>query len=804
VFEVNFHALLTTSRSKQAYIPILFLHTERIRIEDRLLLAFYGSILWKSTGLPPPMGRIIYGERQTNSKIALDNLLPRADKLIFNILELQKGIKPPSICLNRNCTICEYKAVCYSTALGKDDLSLLRVLTSKEISKFKKRGIFTVTQLAHTLRLRRNRKQSTKRRFPHKPELKALAVTNKKTYVIEVPKLIDKSVDIYFDVEGTEDQNFYYLIGAIICNGGINHRNSFWANTKDDENKIWELFLEVLKNFEDYNLFHYGSYEKKFVKTMVKRYGPNSDIVDRIENNMVNVLSEIYSKVYFPTHSNDLKSIASHLGFKWSSNNASGIQSLVWRYKWHQTQDADLKKKLVTYNYEDCLALKTVTETLKNFAFKEKINTNDLRLDTSFKFGKINFFFPELNYVNRCAYFDYQRSRVYLKTSKDVNKSLKRKRLKKPKVKINKEIDCGRPQNCIFCGSNYPIKYGKYFQVVYDLKLFDGGIKRWVIKYNYCRFFCKKCKKTFFHTPFRCESFSKYGHKLMAWIVYQNICLLNSYLTISDQINEVFGININRNTIAHFKKRAAIYYSSLYKKIKKKILAKDLIHVDETPIKIRGDKGYIWVLTNMEEVFFSFSNSREGSHIQDILANFKGVLISDFYAVYDSIDCVQQKCLIHLIRDFNDDLYKNPFDEEYKELAMNFTNTLVPIIKTVEIYGLKRRYLRKHKKGINRFYKTILKTEFKSEVAEKYKTRLNKYKDKLFNFIDYDGIPWNNNNAENAIKRLAMLRRTIGGSSTPEGIKDYMILFSISETLRRKNYNILEFFASGIRNIDYL
>ena len=34
-----------------------------------------------------------------------------------------------------------------------------------------------------------------------------------------------------------------------------------------------------------------------------------------------------------------------------------------------------------------------------------------------------------------------------------------------------------------------------------------------------------------------------------------------------------------------------------------------------------------------------------------------------------------------------------------------------------------------------------------------------KCRDKLFTFIKYDGVPWNNNNAENAIKRFAYYRR---------------------------------------------
>jgi hypothetical protein len=33
-------------------------------------------------------------------------------------------------------------------------------------------------------------------------------------------------------------------------------------------------------------------------------------------------------------------------------------------------------------------------------------------------------------------------------------------------------------------------------------------------------------------------------------------------------------------------------------------------------------------------------------------------------------------------------------------------------------------------------------------------------------FSDYDGVPWNNNNAGHAIKRFVQLRKAIGGSST--------------------------------------
>ena len=61
-------------------------------------------------------------------------------------------------------------------------------------------------------------------------------------------------------------------------------------------------------------------------------------------------------------------------------------------------------------------------------------------------------------------------------------------------------------------------------------------------------------------------------------------------------------------------------------------------------------------LTNLEEVVFLHRPDREGGFLKKLLSGFDGVLVSDFYAAYDSVDCQQQKCLVHLMRDMNQDL----------------------------------------------------------------------------------------------------------------------------------------------------
>jgi hypothetical protein len=60
---------------------------------------------------------------------------------------------------------------------------------------------------------------------------------------------------------------------------------------------------------------------------------------------------------------------------------------------------------------------------------------------------------------------------------------------------------------------------------------------------------------------------------------------------------------------------------------------------------------------------------REGEFPRDLLKDFRGVLVSDSCSAYDSIACRQQKCLIHLMRDMNQELLNRPYDEELRSVT---------------------------------------------------------------------------------------------------------------------------------------
>ena len=233
----------------------------------------------------------------------------------------------------------------------------------------------------------------------------------------------------------------------------------------------------------------------------------------------------------------------------------------------------------------------------------------------------------------------------------------------------------------------------------------------------------------------------------------------------------------------------------------KKLCSGRLLHIDETSISVRGFNGYVWVLTSMEEVAYFFPPTREGNTIQALLKNFSGVLVTDFYAAYDAINCRQQKCLIHFIRDLNSAILERPFDKGLKQLAGNFAGVLKPIIETVDRRGLKKRFLGKFRNSIDQFYKDLVDDDV-GEAAGKLVERLQKNRSKMFTFMDFDDVPWNNNNAEHAVKAFALLRRVIDGLTTEKSLRDTLVLLSVCETCKCRNVNFLDFLRSGSKNID--
>jgi len=776
----------------------------------KLLLGFDALAISRASGKMPRVGKIIHGRRRLAVTVQLAPQIDRARAMLPQIANQSGSAASLPVVLNKHCAVCEYETRCRQIAVEKDDLSLLPNIGEKERRKQHEKGIFTVTQLSYTFRPRR---RSASLPPKHHHALKALAIRKQQIHLLGTPAFELSHVPVYIDVEGDPDRDFYYLIGLRTLVGESIKQYSFWADDPADERDLWAECLRQLSTIDNPRLVHYGSYETQFLKRMGARYPDigQPGFGKRLTESALNLLPIIYTHVYFPTYSNSLKEIAGYLGFRWSVSPSSGLAALTWRSQWERSRAAGLKQKLIMYNAEDCEGTQRVAEAISalcqgvyrdGIPAAEPVKVDFLKPGYPKLFGVVQFVLPEFAQINQAAYWDYQRNKVYVRSNQRLQRLSRR-------VRNDQAIERVRPNKIIYeeesprapqcnCAAPLIYKWGRFSQIVYDLRWSSAGVRRWVVRYVYARYICWHCKATYYEYLRK----PKYGAGLRAFLVYQNIEVQISQSAIASTIRQLFALPMTRGVINKVKADEASRYRGTYKAILERISTGRLVHADETRVKVDGHDAYVWVFTNLEYVAFVFSETREAGTVQEILKDFRGVLVSDFYAGYDSVDCTQQKCLVHLIRDMNDDLCREPFNEEFKELAQRFASLVRPIIESVDRFGLKARHLRKHKMSVGRFFSTLAKANFQTEVALAYRKRFEKNKDKLFTFLDYDGVPWNNNNAEHAIKAFAGLRNCIRGASSVRGMQDYLILLSICETCRYKGVSFLEFLRSEVMDVD--
>ena len=416
---------------------------------------------------------------------------------------------------------------------------------------------------------------------------------------------------------------------------------------------------------------------------MTKRYGGPPEVLANIEEHAINVLSLIHSRLYFPVYSNDLKSIASYLGFRWSAQEASGRQSIAWRYEWEINKDITLKRTLFSYNEDDCRALATVVDALKAICgtggpSQHDITTRiatieDIRAAQHRRFGKVACVLPGLERIIECSYSDYQRDKVLFRTHPAVKRSLQRRKrgARALPLPINRTVECSLPNACPHCGSNRLDKYSGHRKTLVDVKLFRGGIKRCVTKYKIRSGRCRDCRNLVTPSEYHAIPRGRYGFTLRRWAIYCKVALRQPDRSIAELLKELCGIGMSHGAVSRLRGLDAEMYQPTYDALLLNLKSGALIHADESKVTMKGTNqtGFVWVFANPEIAVYVYRPTREADFLSEMLLGFAGVLVSDFYAGYDSVDCVQQKCLIHLARDLNDDLFKNPFDEELKGMA---------------------------------------------------------------------------------------------------------------------------------------
>jgi len=135
---------------------------------------------------------------------------------------------------------------------------------------------------------------------------------------------------------------------------------------------------------------------------------------------------------------------------------------------------------------------------------------------------------------------------------------------------------------------------------------------------------------------------TRIGRRLQGYIIYLMFEMRLSVAQIAKHLWDIFGIRLAPTLVHEMKDRTAAELKPIYERILKEISSGPLAHVDETKGAVLGGGHYVWVFANMSTVGYVYSPGRDPKMLHDVICRFQGVLVSDFYGAYESMECAQQ------------------------------------------------------------------------------------------------------------------------------------------------------------------
>lgn len=171
------------------YLPVLFHEGRQVKKEQKLLLDVYGMILSGLQGRVPAYGVIWHGRECKETRVKLNPDQQKAGQVVRGLKEMMASGLPPRFLLNDHCQVCEFRQRCHEQAVHEDNITLLRRIGEKEVNRYARKGISTVTQLSCTFRMRKRGKRVKTHQRPHYFALQALALREKKIFVLGTPVL---------------------------------------------------------------------------------------------------------------------------------------------------------------------------------------------------------------------------------------------------------------------------------------------------------------------------------------------------------------------------------------------------------------------------------------------------------------------------------------------------------------------------------------------------------------------------------------------------------------------------------------
>lgn len=255
--------------------------------------------------------------------------------------------------------------------------------------------------------------------------------------------------------------------------------------------------------------------------------------------------------------------------------------------------------------------------------------------------------------------------------------------------------------------------------------------------------------------------------------------------------------------------------------LRRKLLARDIVHADETPVQVLKEDGkkpqtksYMWVYRTGNDgkepiILFDYQPSRSGDNAATYLKDFKGYVHSDGYSGYNKLTEVTRcGCWAHLRRKFVEAIPPGKETELRGSFAVTgkeYCDKLFAIEDDLKDLSPEDRYTQRldREKPVLEAFWAWLETvnPIRGSKLAKAVSYAQNQKPFMENYLLDGRCSLSNNAAENAIRPFVTGRKNWLFADTPKGADASATVYSLIETAKANGLDVFSYLQELLANM---
>jgi transposase len=289
----------------------------------------------------------------------------------------------------------------------------------------------------------------------------------------------------------------------------------------------------------------------------------------------------------------------------------------------------------------------------------------------------------------------------------------------------------------------------------------------------------------------------RFGVRLVSLLAYLRTEARLPVRTIQEYLATLHQLHLSTGAIVDLLQRVRDATADERAALLAQARASPIAYMDETGWREDGQNGQVGgvVTPGPEPVrYYQYEHSRAGAVATEVLGDFEGHLVSDFYGGYNKYGGKHQRCWVHLLRDLHD-LKKAQADNGAVSAWAQDVRALydeaqaaragpTPLSQPQREALYRQLEDRAHRLGLQ-----YAGPANKEHPCHALCHRLLRHQGELFQFVRVPGLSADNNAAERMLRPLVITRKISGGSRTPAGTATRMALSTLFGTWKARGLN---------------